>query len=297
MRGPDGIDTQLAFEDIRVKGLNRGRHRVADVGVGLMPVEPPELHLFTVKIKAVVFKSHRPEAEADAALINDPVRFTDSYACGVQHGAFQGPERSARHGKRKLFADGGGCDPPLAVYYIGHDLGACARYTKPYLAQTGVFKKGLLDITAFSDLQSHLAVQSAVAKVVDNKAEGRDIQALSGVEPDVYRILRAEHNLLGNIDRERGVAAGVTPDFGAVAEYHRLMSRAVKAQQQPLAAPVLRRVKALSVTADHLIGCAVYVVVRYLLGGVRKPDCDGVFKAAVKILGEKPAVIKRNIHH
>ena len=78
---------------------------------------------------------------------------------------------------------------------------------------------------------------------------------------------------------------------------YRLMSRAVKAQQQPLAAPVLRRVKTLSVTADHLIGCAVYVVVRYLLCSVRKPDCDGVFKAAVKILGEKPAVIKRNIHH
>ena len=76
MRGPDGIDTQLVFEDIRVKGLNRGWHGIADIGVGLMPVEAPELDLFAVKIKAVVFKSYSPEAEADAALINDPARFT-----------------------------------------------------------------------------------------------------------------------------------------------------------------------------------------------------------------------------
>ena len=297
MRGPDGVDAQLAFEDVRVKGLNRGWHGIADIGVGLMPVEAPELDLFAVKIKAVVFKSYSPEAEADAALINDPARFTGSYAGGVQHGAFQSPELPIRYAERKLFADGGGGGAALGVDYIGNDMSARARYPKPYFAQAGVFKKSLLDITAFSDLQSDLAVQSAVAEIVDNKAEGRDVEALAGVEPDVYCVLRAENDMVGDIDREGGVAAGVTPDFGAVAEYHRLMSRAVKAQQQPLAAPVLRRMKALSVTADHLIGRAVSVVVRYLLCGVRKPYGDGVFKAAVKILREKPTVIKWNIHH
>ena len=173
---------------------------------------------------------------------------------------------------------------------------ALGAYPHFYLPQRRVFNKHVADKADGAHKETDLTVQSAVAEVVYDKAEGRDIEALTAVELYGHGVLGAEAYVRGQIDFKSGVAAVVVCDLLTVAVHDCGMSRTVKAKRQELIRPVVGYEKALLIAADRLIVLAVNVVVRQLLDGMRKPNLFRCIKAALVIEGEQPIVVKRDIH-
>ena len=62
--GADGVAVELVFQNVGVQLLHAGGHGVAHVGVALVAVEAPELHLFAVEEKAVFGEHGLTEADA-----------------------------------------------------------------------------------------------------------------------------------------------------------------------------------------------------------------------------------------
>ena len=261
-----------------------------------MSVESAQLYPLTVEIKSVVFKSNGSESEAQALFVNDLAAAHCANTRRVQSRGVQAPKLCIRNAQLKRLGAGRGNDLAAAVNNICSNAFAFAFDPHSQLVQTGVLDKNFFDIRGILYLERHLAVKSAVAQIVNNKAKRRNVKALARVEPNIDYVFAAEINAVGYINGKRRVAAGVISDTLSVAENSCLVRSSVKAQYNPLALPLRGSGKALSVAADHLIVAAVDIVIRYLSCRVRQTDGGCPVKACVVVLGKKPAVIESNVH-
>ena len=74
------------------------RGGVADIGVALVPVQPPEEGLFPVEIKAVCLKFNAAEAEALPHPVNDCAAFIQQLRhAGIERGTVTVPESGCRY--------------------------------------------------------------------------------------------------------------------------------------------------------------------------------------------------------
>ena len=118
----------------------------------------------------------------------------------MQSRGIQAPKLCIRNAQLKRLAAGRGNDLAAAVNDIGSNAFAFAFYPHSQLVQAGVLDKNFFDILGILYLKRHLAVKSAVAQIVDDKAERRNVKALARVEPNVNDVFAAEINAVRYIN-------------------------------------------------------------------------------------------------
>jgi len=140
------------------------------------------------------------------------------------------------------------------------------------------------------DLEAHLAVDAAVAQVVDRAAEGRHVRPLPGVDDHGERARSRDRQVIRDVDGERGVAADVGAcehtldvDLGRGGD-------AVEVQEGAVPRRQWAGLDRASIGRDVLVGRGVDVVVREVRDGVRHVDevQAGVVESRMEVIRARP---------
>ena len=307
--GAHRVALELVLENLGVVALDRGGHGIAHVGVALVPVQAPDFQLLSVEVEAVLLKPGGAEAEAHLLHVQH-------IAGGVLQGRLQGVEGGAvgRPGLGSRHRTGEAVNLRLRLGSAGKDRPAVAvqdgqahRVRQGAVLQRQVHQgpvqlrgadKHVGQEGGLLHLQVRLPVEAAEGHVVDDVAEGGLVQALPGVQPDGHPVLLPVLHQAGQLHGKGGVAAVVAGRLLAVDKHGGLVGRALKGEEEPLALPRLRYVKAAAVAAHHLVVVLVGVVEGEHLAGVGQPHRSAlppaVEKRLVKCLGKRPVVVPRD---
>ena len=268
VRGAHSIAAQLLLQYPRVLALKRFGRGVAHVRIALVPVQAAHEHAAAVEIKAVRAKFDVTEAEFHALRV---ARLQRDLA-GVELRAVDIPFLRAGHVYH--------ADVSCAVRLRHQALPVeDAQLRVPVCAGNGVADAGgaalgtdedVLYVVFVPDIQPRLAVKPRIGQVIYHEAKRRQCGILAAVELHGDEVLRAVLHKLRYLDSERRVAAAVLRGERAVDVYPRVVRRAVKLQEQSLAAAALGDEQALAVAADSFIILRPAVVQRQLMRVMRQ---------------------------
>ena len=310
VRGAHGVEPQLALENVGIQPLHRARHRVADVRIALVAVEPDQLQFPAIEVKPVCGEHRAAEAEGRLRAVEHGFALPQLGHERVERGAERVPQLRAgqlqveRRGLLQIEGNVGhrgdlfGQDPFAEEHLLaqgkflviawlcavephtavdgsckGH--GAGSLRAGPALQQALPLRdlrqnEHIVDPALLLDLQSNLTVKPAVGHIVDHIAERWDVLLLPAVHADGQQRLAAVGKRIGQLHAEGRVAAVVLGELFPAAVDLRTVSRRADGEKHALAAPCLRHVQRAPVAADHLIDAFVKVVIGRLTAGVRQ---------------------------
>ncbi len=296
--GADEVQAELALEDPGVAALDSRGHRVARVGPGLVAVEADELEGPAVQEEALGPELRLAEADPDGdavqlgavtrqdrrELVQGRIRgLPGAQALDALHpglgreaagaaprdrdrrGGRDGRRRPRRAGLPELAAELEALDISRGV-----DLDLDPEVLRGLEGALGpredVAQEGLA-----LEAQPGLAVDAAVAEVVDDVAEGRQPRPLRRVDLDDEAV-RPRAQAARDLDREGRVAALVGADALPVQPELAGGHDALEVEEGPLRGVCARALDVAGVGGDELIVALVEAVVGELAVGVGQVD-------------------------
>ena len=138
------------------------------------------------------------------------------------------------------------------------------------LVQVRRINEDVFNVIIRTHVQPHITVETAIGQVVDHIAKRRNRSILRAVQTDRYAVFLAVADDICNVCAESRVAAVVHGDRPAVAIDSGDVRRAVKLQEEALAAVAFRNLQLSAVTAKHRIISRVGIVQAELADVMRK---------------------------
>ena len=268
-----------------------------------MAVQAPDLQFPAVEIETVRLKFRTAEARTNTVGIQNPAVSNQLRFNHVQCGMVHVPELDVLHTalQRGAIALGNQGAPTVHQRELPQHHAITIALNGHITDDAAVdlrLHKDVRDVCLLFDVQIDIPVDAAVGHIIDHKSEGRNIQALPGVQTDCQDVLIAVFQVRRQIDGEGGIAGIMLAAFFAVDEDHGIVRRTIDGQQYPLVLPFTRNVQNLTVTADHLIFFFAEIVIRKLFACMGQPDVLPAFHAVFRQRFSKlPVVIDVNSAH
>ena len=277
------------------------RYGVAHIGPALMAVQSPEESLFPVEIESVFFELRSPEANLYLLHIQHLADLQQGNTAGIADRMVTAPglHHGAVDGNDTGRGEGFSHQLPLTFFQFHQND------TAGGIVQGGTDLQGIqircgdeevFNVAFFLHIQPDFPIQAAVGQIIHHKAKGWDFTVLGGIQLHRQNIFFTQTGSFRDLHPEAGIAGAVMGQFHTVQINRGNMGSTVKLQEQVFFRQFRSQFQLPAITADHLIGVMVRIVLRALPHRMGQPDSGThtftVFKSGEPVCDKFPVVTK-----
>ena len=302
MGGAHQVAFQVVLQNFRVPLLRPSSHRIADVRVGLMAIQPKDLEFPAVQEKPVRPELGMAKPESVATDIH-PLRMLQRDFDLVERRSRQVPEldpfkfvesqiqiaadrRNFRARDLRAFAvQQAGTQRRIVVEQVGVSDFACHLRSLQVRKNVGRFDLDPLYRNAVRQLEPDVAVNPGIGQIIDLAAERRDGRIFAAIYKYGDKIV-AFQQAAGQIRFERRISVQMRSDELAIEEHARVRHRAVEHKRDSAAFEFGDESDGILVAETVLVAGFVRISQRKVDGVVRKAN-----DRAIDFLGREALIV------